>query len=74
MNHVLFEHVVLLTESNAMVLECGLMLGLKRHEMRILTSARGLVGGDFSFRVGGEAWIRCGEHTAEGGAEQITCH
>ena len=24
-----------------MILECGLLLGLKRHEMRILTSARG---------------------------------
>jgi DNA topoisomerase VI subunit A len=46
------------------------MLGLKRHEMRILTSARGLVAGDFSFQVRGEAWVRCSEHTAEGGEDR----
>ena len=38
-----FIHTSFITESNTMILECGLLLGLKRHEMRILTSARGKI-------------------------------
>mmetsp|Transcript_11922 Transcript_11922/g.18026 ORF Transcript_11922/g.18026 Transcript_11922/m.18026 type:complete len:363 (-) Transcript_11922:117-1205(-) len=55
-------------ECNSIVIEVGLVLGLKRHEMGICPASKGYVAGDLSFRSGpNEVWTSCLESSPEGG-------